>query len=205
MHGRSALVVVILGGLGGLAACGFEPAGAAEPDGPVIGSVADGGVDAAVDARLDAPVDAAPLTAPPGYTPADDPDADDAWYRAVPVAAPMALAAADCADDGPGAALIIIEDDDGNARMFARMRAQLDGRRSWLGITDADEEDVWRTVRGGDADFVAWNDGEPNDAGAVGEDCAIVLGRFDPENAQGAWNDVDCAELRPYVCQWRPR
>jgi len=195
---RASLVVSLM--VGGTA-CSFAPAGEVEPDEPVIGVTADGG-DAAI--AVDATPDARVATPPADYTPTDDDD-DDAWYRAVPVAAPMAVAAADCADDGPGAALVTVDDEDANARLFALVVTRLDGRRSWLGITDADEEGVWRTVGGAAVDVTAWADGEPNDAGALGEDCAILLGRFDPEEDQGAWNDVGCTELRPYVCQWRPR
>lgn len=126
-----------------------------------------------------------------------------AWYRAVDIGTPLALAALDCDDDDAFAHLVVVDDAAENAALRLFADRELGGARVWLGITDEAREGQWRTVDGLGVDHVDWKDGEPNDAWP-GEDCAEMLGDEDPPGMQGLWNDTSCSELRPYVCEWRP-
>ncbi|KAB2901385.1 MAG: hypothetical protein F9K40_08570 [Kofleriaceae bacterium] len=83
------------------------------------------------------------------------------------------------------------------------MAARPEGGRIWLGIQDWDEEGEWRTLAFEPVAYTAWLDGEPNDEGDEGEDCAVLLARFDPAPHAGRWNDVPCSLERAYVCEWR--
>lgn len=64
----------------------------------------------------------------------------------------------------------------------------------WGGATDAATEGTFTWVTGEPFVFTAYQTGEPNNAGAAGEDClelGTILG----------WNDRACTDLRGYVCE----
>jgi hypothetical protein len=67
----------------------------------------------------------------------------------------------------------------------------ISGRPSvWIGATDAASEGSWLWVDGSPMMFSAWAPGEPNNSGD--EDCV---------EAADQWNDLNCGDARPGVCQ----
>ena len=67
----------------------------------------------------------------------------------------------------------------------------------WIGLTDGTVEMSWRWADGSAPAFTAWNTGEPNDGDVfTPEDCAEMNG-----GPAGAWNDTECRDRRPYVCE----
>ncbi|XP_061781291.1 galactose-specific lectin nattectin-like [Nerophis lumbriciformis] len=64
---------------------------------------------------------------------------------------------------------------------------------TWIGFTDAVEEDSFLWTDGSDVDFTDWANNRPNNNGE--QDCAIINFRGDDE-----WNDIDCTLLRPFFC-----
>lgn len=86
-----------------------------------------------------------------------------------------------------GASLVQIEDAD--ELNFLRAAGVTS---SWLGLSDTEEEGIWRWVDGSALSYANWGEGEPNDSAGI-EDCAVL-------RSDGAWNDLDCAQARPFVC-----
>ena len=67
----------------------------------------------------------------------------------------------------------------------------------WIGASDEGNEGAfrWRASGGAlPADWPRWRAGEPNDAGAGGEDCVEA-------DAAGQWNDNSCDRTRSFVCK----
>lgn len=69
------------------------------------------------------------------------------------------------------------------------------GADVWIGLTDAEQEGTWRTAEGNVARFMAFRSGEPNNAGASGEDCAV----WSP--GDGQWNDLPCDVRAESICR----
>jgi len=185
---RTAVLGVCLAAVG---ACEFRPAG--EPS----------------EADAEASPDAAPANddaadaVPAGY---ERLPGTTSYYRASVERADFGAAAADCADDALRAAVAVIDDDEENKALQHFMASRPDGGQIWLGIQDWHEEGVWRTLAFEPVSFTAWKDGEPNDGGRGdddGEDCAVLLVRFEPARHEGRWNDIACTRARAYVCEWR--
>jgi hypothetical protein len=166
--------------------CEFAPSGE-------LGGAADELRDA--QPRIDA------LVVPSGYEPLEG---SSSFYRYIEERVELAKAVADCADDAAGTTVLLIEDADENRAIRRLAAAFPTGRQIWLGIEDWHEEGVWRTLAFDPLGFTAWLDGEPNDGGPDGEDCAVLLARFDPEEHEGRWNDVGCTASRAYICEWHP-
>uniref|UniRef100_A0A8C6UDN2 C-type lectin domain-containing protein n=1 Tax=Neogobius melanostomus TaxID=47308 RepID=A0A8C6UDN2_9GOBI len=71
------------------------------------------------------------------------------------------------------------------------------GERSWIGLTDAQQEGVWRWVDGSPLTTSFWFPDEPNnDKG--NEDCVEVI-RSKAKHAN--WNDLPCDDLRKVICE----
>ena len=66
----------------------------------------------------------------------------------------------------------------------------------WHAINDDDKEGTW-TLSYSKVPVVYsnWAAGEPNNAGRVGENCAILSG------STGLWNDLDCIAWIGFVCE----
>ncbi|XP_061750234.1 galactose-specific lectin nattectin-like [Nerophis ophidion] len=68
-----------------------------------------------------------------------------------------------------------------------------DNTRTWIGFTDAIEEDSFIWTDGSVVDFTGFASGRPNNFGE--QDCVIINFRGVDE-----WNDNSCSLLRTYVC-----
>ncbi|XP_068566058.1 collectin-12-like [Cebidichthys violaceus] len=67
----------------------------------------------------------------------------------------------------------------------------------WMGLTDREEESVWRWLDGTEPAFTKWKPGQPDDWGhghEMGEDCAGLI-------HEGLWNDFFCEDLISYICE----
>jgi hypothetical protein len=66
---------------------------------------------------------------------------------------------------------------------------------TWIGATDAAEEDTWLWTDGGSVSYDSWASGEPDDSG--GTDCAIT----NSGGRRGDWADASCSSSYPFVCE----
>ncbi|KAM4606769.1 collectin-12-like isoform 2-T2 [Polymixia lowei] len=67
----------------------------------------------------------------------------------------------------------------------------------WMGLTDRDEENVWRWLDGTEPSFTKWKPGQPDNwshGHERGEDCAGLI-------HDGSWNDFFCEDLISYICE----
>lgn len=64
---------------------------------------------------------------------------------------------------------------------------------AWLGLYQPDGSEQWVWTDDTTADWVAWGEDEPNDAGD-GEDCGVL-------RSDGLWNDAPCDTRRPFLCE----
>merc|ERR1711942_176289 len=78
------------------------------------------------------------------------------------------------------------------------------GRKSvYIGVNDIDQEDSWYYSNLEDnsvkkADYLNWNDGEPNGLGEwKDEDCVVMKG-----NRKHKWVDVHCSKAFKALCQY---
>lgn len=156
--------------------CGFQV--------PAAGD--DTTVDAAVDAEADAAPDAfVPLpacmtsaaysngpVAGHRYRKTDNRDRDGAFDA--------------CSADGAHLAVIETAAEDAYVRTFANADY-------WIGYDDLKTEGVFRWVSGSLATYENFQGAEPNDSGV--EDCTSV------QNSNGSWNDTNCGDQRPGVCE----
>ncbi|KAJ8376727.1 hypothetical protein SKAU_G00073070 [Synaphobranchus kaupii] len=78
------------------------------------------------------------------------------------------------------------------------LQKEIAGKRFfWLGLTDREEENVWRWVDGTLPDFKKWKSGQPDNwshGHEQGEDCAGLI-------HQGLWNDFFCDDLNGIICE----
>lgn len=72
------------------------------------------------------------------------------------------------------------------------------GIEVWLGASDVASEGSFVWVTGEPVTLAFWAEGEPNNGGMNGEDCAILIGFGE---RAGNWDDRGCGSARPYVCE----
>ncbi|XP_062372848.1 C-type lectin domain family 4 member M-like [Sardina pilchardus] len=91
-----------------------------------------------------------------------------------------------------GADLMIVND-------IEEQKFLLPYKNVWIGLSDTDNEGVWKWVDDTRLTTKFWAPGEPNNAG--NEDCAeISSNAADPYKA---WNDVPCSSSYQYICEDR--
>lgn len=70
----------------------------------------------------------------------------------------------------------------------------------FVGANDLEVEGEWGFTNGEaytySAGVAPWEEGKPNDF-EMNEDCALL----DASTADGAWNDVPCSQMAPFVCE----
>uniref|UniRef100_A0A3Q0SDB6 Collectin-12 n=1 Tax=Amphilophus citrinellus TaxID=61819 RepID=A0A3Q0SDB6_AMPCI len=67
----------------------------------------------------------------------------------------------------------------------------------WMGLTDREEESMWRWLDGTEPTFTKWKPGQPDNWGhghEKGEDCAGLI-------HEALWNDFFCEDLISYICE----
>ncbi|KAM6038293.1 C-type lectin domain family 4 member G-like isoform 2-T2 [Chlamydotis macqueenii] len=69
-----------------------------------------------------------------------------------------------------------------------------ENRVFWLGLTDMHNEGHWQWVDDRSLSLSFWNQGEPNNVGEQGENCAIVY-------SNGGWNDIGCSNPEAWICE----
>lgn len=152
-----------------------------------------------LDALVDTLVDAPPIDAPPIDGTVDaGPGCPASYaavagqtsrYRAITAAASWSAAQTDCADDGVGTHLVVIDDAAENLVVDGLTGASV----AWIGFSDRITEGTFRAVTGPTVTFTAWGADNPN-GGAVQDCVAIYMGDL--------WGDGDCVYPMPgYVCE----
>ncbi|MDP2305619.1 MAG: MopE-related protein [Pseudomonadota bacterium] len=94
-----------------------------------------------------------------------------------------------------GFQLVTVNDADEHAALSAAVNGYVSV--AWIGLSDLVVEGEWTWEDGTLATFTAWGEGEPNDVGASGEDCANAS-NFD---GAGSWNDYPCDQELPFICE----
>ncbi|XP_041810321.1 C-type lectin domain family 4 member G-like [Chelmon rostratus] len=113
---------------------------------------------------------------------------------------------ADCV--GRGADLIVIDNQEeqkfvsaniGNLRGVQNVR----GNGFWIGLTDMDTEGNWVWINNvTEVEPRFWMDGEPNDVGHHGEDCAVAV--YSPNNPWKTRNDGSChTNTLHWICEMK--
>ncbi|XP_040287721.1 collectin-12 [Bufo bufo] len=67
----------------------------------------------------------------------------------------------------------------------------------WIGLTDVEEENVWKWLDGTMPTFTNWKVGQPDNwtpEMGPGEDCAGII-------YSGLWNDFHCDDLNNFICE----
>uniref|UniRef100_H3DIA5 C-type lectin domain-containing protein n=1 Tax=Tetraodon nigroviridis TaxID=99883 RepID=H3DIA5_TETNG len=100
--------------------------------------------------------------------------------------------------DSLSASLLVINDKEEQKWL----RKQVQGKGYfWIGLTDKEEENVWRWLDGTQPAFTMWKPGQPDNWGhghdISGEDCAGLV-------HEALWNDFFCEDLISYICEKEP-
>eukprot|EP00057_Strongylocentrotus_purpuratus_P018932 XP_011673406.1 PREDICTED: macrophage mannose receptor 1-like [Strongylocentrotus purpuratus] len=120
----------------------------------------------------------------------------DEWcYYSPPVEKTFTEAEAECAALFSGSHLASIHSI--GEQSFITERLYYINAWTWIGLTDADEEDTWKWTDGTDFDYINWTPGEPTNSYG-NEDCVHLDDYF---YKIGTWNDVKCNNLYRFICK----
>uniref|UniRef100_A0A8C6TAR9 C-type lectin domain-containing protein n=1 Tax=Neogobius melanostomus TaxID=47308 RepID=A0A8C6TAR9_9GOBI len=82
------------------------------------------------------------------------------------------------------------------------VKALAEGRRAWIGYSDAQTEGAWLWIDSDPSTYYGWCPGEPSNAGGH-QNCALIefsrLHLF-PPRAIKCWDDQDCHTTYGFVC-----
>nr|DBA24377.1 TPA: hypothetical protein GDO54_012044 [Pyxicephalus adspersus] len=96
-----------------------------------------------------------------------------------------------------GSMLVVIETKE--EQQFIKKQTS-DKGNFWIGLTDREEEKVWKWLDGTLLTFENWKPGQPDNwtpEMGPGEDCAGLI-------YSGLWNDFHCSDLNNFICE-KPR
>ena len=73
--------------------------------------------------------------------------------------------------------------------------------RYWIGLTDAETENVWKWSDGSTPGYTNWMPGEPNNY-ENNEDCGVIKkGYWLSKYHDGEWYDSRCSKSIGYICE----
>ncbi|KAM8966905.1 collectin-12 [Pelodytes ibericus] len=93
-----------------------------------------------------------------------------------------------------GSLLVII--DSKEEQQFIRRQTAGIGN-FWIGLTDTEDENVWKWLDGSIPTYTNWKPGQPDNwtpEQGPGEDCAGLI-------YSGLWNDFHCQDYNNYICE----
>uniref|UniRef100_A0AAY5KVN8 C-type lectin domain-containing protein n=1 Tax=Esox lucius TaxID=8010 RepID=A0AAY5KVN8_ESOLU len=70
--------------------------------------------------------------------------------------------------------------------------------RSWIGLTDKDEQGTWKWVNGTVLTKGYWHSGQPDNFQNQ-EDCAEIY--YGEDNPVETWNDLSCGATLNWICE----
>lgn len=105
---------------------------------------------------------------------------------------PWAEAAAFC--DAKGLTLARIDSVE-QSRELRRAADEHDRERWWIGLSDRDEEGVFRWRDGAALEWAHWARKQPDNDGC-NQDCVALKKRGD-----GTWHDTHCGQHRAFICR----
>ncbi len=168
---RAVAILAVVGG------CGFRVPGAGD-DATIVDAAVDAGADAAPDAFVPLPACMTDVR----YT--NGPVAGHRYRRTDSSDRDGAVDA--CAADGAHLAVIETPAEDAFVHAFGNSDF-------WIGYDDLKTEGTFRWVKSTLTTYDNFQGSEPNDSGV--EDCTYV------QNGNGSWNDTNCGDQRPAVCE----
>ncbi|XP_065811165.1 CD209 antigen-like protein E [Labrus bergylta] len=73
-------------------------------------------------------------------------------------------------------------------------------RDTWIGLSDRDNEGIWKWIDGTPLTQAYWKIGEPNNAGnhGIGENCVHLIPDTETEEN---WNDLKCDASKQWICE----
>lgn len=93
-----------------------------------------------------------------------------------------------------GAMLVVIESKE--EQLFLQKQTHAKGSY-WIGLTDIEEENVWKWLDGTTPTYLNWKVDQPDNWNhhiGPGEDCAGIL-------YLGLWNDFQCNDYNKFICE----
>ncbi|KAK2863334.1 hypothetical protein Q5P01_002867 [Channa striata] len=78
-----------------------------------------------------------------------------------------------------------------------KMTAPYGNKETWIGGTDAQEENIWFWSNGEKFDYKNWCRGEPNNQKGL-QHCLLIN-----HTARKCWDDLQCKARRPFICAKR--
>jgi len=92
-------------------------------------------------------------------------------------------------------AYLAVPDDAAELAAIATLSA---ASATWIGISDTATEGTFVTVKGAAATFLPWDNGQPDNGGAQGEDCVMI------QTSSSKMRDERCGTKFRAVCECEP-